>query len=96
MGSRCSIAVTEARTKPSKSFSISWSRRLFWTATAAWPAKLVTSSKHFWSKGTTPSPSIDSRVSSADGSRFRLMTWMTPITSSRWSFIGIAIIERVR
>jgi hypothetical protein len=96
VGSRCSIAVTAAVTKPSKSRSISSYRRLFSIATPACEASALTISTLQLSYGTTSRSTMSSAVRRTSAERFRLISWRTPITSSRCDRIGITSIDLVR
>ena len=96
VGSRDSIAVTEAFTKESNRFLMSWMSRVFSKATAAWLASEVTSSSSTEVKGMTVSSTSDTGRRTTLASRFLLMSWTTPITLSWWSRMGTTSIDFVR
>ena len=97
VGSRLSIAVTEARTKESNRSLMSWMRRVFSKATAAWLASEVTSSSSTEVKGMTVSSTSDDRAAAPTlASRFLLMSWTTPMTVSWWSRMGTTSMDFVR
>ena len=76
------MASTAALTKPSNRRSMSSYKRLFSSATAAWPASAVTSSTVRREYGTTCASTSSCVASSASGARFRLISCKTPMTSS--------------
>ena len=82
VGSRCSMAWTAAFTNPSNRRSISSYSWLFSIATAAWPARAVTSSTVRFEKGTTSSWTSCVVASTASKLRLRLISCSTPITRS--------------
>ena len=95
-GSRDSIAVTAAVTNPSNSRSMSSYRRPFSIATAACDASAV---------GDLDAARVERHdlafhgvgvVSTASGSRLRLISCSTPMISSRCVFIGSTSIDFVR
>ena len=96
VGSRDSMAVTEASTKELKRWRMSWMRSVFSKATAAWLVRELTSSSSTEVKGMTASSTTDTGRSTILGSRFLLMSWTTPITLCSWSRMGTTSMERVR
>ena len=62
----------------------------------AWEASVCSSSWLRASKGTTSRSVSSACVSRRLGSRFLLISWITPITSPVWDTMGTAIMERVR
>ena len=96
VGSRCSIACTDARTKPSKMRLISSYRSAFSIATPACDASVSTSSRLRASIGTTSRSKSPGESSREDGLRFLLMSCTTPSTSPAWLIIGTASTEQVR
>jgi hypothetical protein len=95
VGSRCSIAVTEASTKPSNNrlmFSVS---RRFSIATAAWAANDLASSTFASSNGTTSIFITAVTVASGIERLRRFKSWNTPIVSPG-SLRGTARLERDR
>jgi hypothetical protein len=90
------MAVTEARTKESNRWRMSWMRRVFSKATAAWLASELTSSSSTEVKGTTASSTSATGRSTALASRFLLMSWTTPITVPWWSRMGTTSTDLVR
>ena len=96
VGSRDSIAVTEASTKDSKRFRMSWMSWVFSKATAAWLASEVASSSSTEVNGITVSSTSETGRSTTLASRFLLMSWMTPMTFWSWSRMGTTSIDFVR
>ena len=96
VGSRDSIAVTDASTKALNRFLMSWMRRAFSKATAAWLASEVTSSSSTEVKGMTASSTSCTGCRTTRASRFLLMSWMTPMTVFWWSRMGTTSIDFVR
>ncbi len=93
VGSRCSIAVTDARTKESKSLRMSSSSLAFSNATAAWLASELARSSSTEVKETTSSSTSETGRSTACGLRFLLISCTTPITAFSWSRIGTTSID---
>ncbi len=75
---------------------MSWISRAFSKATAAWLANDVTSSSSTEVKGMTASSTSWTGCRTMRASRFLLMSWTTPMTSSWWSRMGTASIDLVR
>lgn len=89
------MAITEARTKDSKSLSISATRRLFSMATAACAAMARITATSAWEKGTTQRSASALEVILACLCRFRLMSWRTPTISPVRVAMGTVKSERV-
>ena len=68
----------------------------FSIATAACDASAVTSSTDRASNGRTCCSTISGDVSTASGSSLRLISWITPTTSSRCVRIGSTSIDLFR
>ncbi len=68
----------------------------FSSETPACAATMPRSSSLRSSNGTTCSSTSAFESSFAVLSRFLLMSWMTPMTSSRWVMSGTTSIDRVR
>jgi hypothetical protein len=96
VGSRDSIAVTDASTNELNRWRMSWISSVFSNATAAWLASDVTSSSSTEVNGMTISSTSATGRRTALASRFLLMSWTTPITMSWWSRIGTASMDLVR
>ncbi len=71
-------------------------RSAFSKATAAWLASDSTRFRSTDVKEMTWSSTSEADWSTASGSRFLLMSWTTPITTSWWSFMGTTSIDFVR
>ena len=96
VGSRDSIAVTDAYTKDSNRFRMSWMSLVFSKATAAWLASELASSSSTDVKGITVSSTSETGRRTTLASRFLLMSWMTPMTFWSWSRMGTTSIDFVR
>ena len=96
VGSRDSMAVTDALTKDVKSLRMSWMSRVFSKATAAWLASELASSSSTEVNGITVSSTSVTGFRTTLGSRFLLMSWMTPITFCSWSRMGTTSIDLER
>ncbi len=89
------MVTTEARTKPSKRFSISCTSLVFSIATAAWAASARMSATSAWPKDRTWAFAASAERIRAWRSSFRLMSCSTPITCPERVAIGAVRTERV-